>query len=249
MSLSKSAVHKAADRNDVARDAAARSRCPSRSCATAVAALMATFITHNRKFGSGRAAMGCNNASSMGGTNNWARSSSVNKETNQPRAPDVVDTRSWSSSRASSSNSFLSRSCSASSRPMSCAASKEAPRFARRRWAAGLSFFFAWRPLCCAAWSSSFARILASSSRSGLFVLWRRVRGRGGGTAGRSASTQQRASTAAERRISAGFRWCSALQERRAEPSEGLRPLTRSPIRKTPQIQIAARAANKSYKK
>mmetsp|Transcript_26563 Transcript_26563/g.68987 ORF Transcript_26563/g.68987 Transcript_26563/m.68987 type:complete len:238 (+) Transcript_26563:285-998(+) len=237
MSRSSSAVHKAALRKDVARDAAASSRWPSRSCATAVAALMATFITHNLRLGSGRAAMGCNNASSMGGTNNWARSSSVNNETNQPRAPDVVDTRSWSSSRASSSNSFLSRSCSASSRPMSWAASKDAPRFARRRWAAGDSFFFAWRPLCCAAWSSSFARMRASSSRSGLFVLCRRVRGRVCVADGRRPSTRQSASmAAAERRISAGFRWCSALQERRAEPSEGLRPLRRSPIRKTPQI-------------
>mmetsp|Transcript_18066 Transcript_18066/g.51525 ORF Transcript_18066/g.51525 Transcript_18066/m.51525 type:complete len:249 (-) Transcript_18066:34-780(-) len=197
MSLSKSAVHKAADRNDVARDAAARSRCPSRSCATAVAALMATFITHNRKFGSGRAAMGSNKASSIGGTNSCARSSSVSRDTNQPRAPDVVDTKSWSSSLASLSNVFLSLNCSASSLPISWAASKDAPRFARRRWAAGLSFFFAWRPRCWAAWSSSFARMRASSSRSGLFVLWRRVNGGDG----RSASTTQSASTARERRM------------------------------------------------
>ena len=91
MSLSNSAVHKAALREDVARDAAARSRCPSRSCWIAVAALMATFITHNLKLGSGRAAMGCNNASSIGGSKSCARSSSVSRETNQPRAPDVVD--------------------------------------------------------------------------------------------------------------------------------------------------------------
>ena len=197
MSRSRSAVHKAALREDVARDAAARSLCPSRSCWIAVAALMATFMTHNRRFGSGRAAMGCNKASSIGGTNSCARSSSVSSETNQPRAPDVVDTKSWSSSRASSSSAFLSLNCSASSLPMSWAASKDAPRFALRLCAAGLSFFFAWRPRCCAAWSSSFARILASSSRSGLFVLWRRVLC----IEGRSASTTQSASTATERRM------------------------------------------------
>mmetsp|Transcript_22909 Transcript_22909/g.68771 ORF Transcript_22909/g.68771 Transcript_22909/m.68771 type:complete len:281 (+) Transcript_22909:211-1053(+) len=168
MSRASRALTSAADRPAVSREAAASSAWPLAACATPVAALMATFMTASRVFGSGRVAMGSSSASSIGGSKRGPRSGSVSSATNQPRAPAVVLTRSCRSSRApaSSSDPPQRRTSLANRAPISWASSKEAPRFFRRRAADGLSFFWEWRPFCSRAYSSSFARIFASSSIS-----------------------------------------------------------------------------------